>query len=63
MSNHELLGVLPGTVKQQLAVAFRREMLLWHPDVNRSKAPYEQVYALVRSQAITRAFRELKSTF
>jgi DnaJ domain len=60
MSPYEVLGVTPGVSTAELTVAFRREMLKWHPDRQGSKSPQEQAYALARSQAITQAYRLLK---
>jgi DnaJ-domain-containing protein 1 len=60
MSPYQVLGVTPGVSTAELTVAFRREMLKWHPDRQGSKSPQEQAYALARSQAITQAYRLLK---
>ena len=59
---HAVLKLSPSASKADISKAFRREMLLWHPDHQRDKSEREQRLASERTKLITRAFQELKTT-
>jgi DnaJ-class molecular chaperone len=57
-----VLGIKRGTSKAEVSAAFRKQMLMYHPDVQSatSSEAEKQRYA-ERSKLITEAYRKIKS--
>lgn len=58
---YSVLGIRPGADMKEVAGAFRREMLKYHPDVQTNASEAEKERATERSKLITEAYRKIKS--
>ena len=56
----ELLGVNPGCTKEELAAAYRRRILQWHPDKLETMAQELKAYATRRTARINEAYARLQ---
>jgi hypothetical protein len=57
---YELLGVSPGCTNEELATAYRRSILQWHPDKLETMAQELKDYATRRTARINEAYGRLK---
>jgi DnaJ-domain-containing protein 1 len=57
---YELLGVSPGCKQQELAAAYRRRILQWHPDKLETMAQELRDFATRRTARINEAYARLQ---
>jgi len=58
---YELLGVGQGCSPEELASAYRRTVLQWHPDKLETMADEQKAYATRRTARINEAYERLRS--
>jgi curved DNA-binding protein CbpA len=61
LESYAVLGVHRGATSSEISAAFRKQMMIYHPDMQTGASEGERLRATERSKLITEAYRKLKS--